>query len=57
MTSAGGTMLITADHGNAETMRNDETGQPYTAHTLNVVPAIGESRRESRLSATVGLPT
>ena len=40
VTGAGGTMLITADHGNAEKMRNDETGQPHTAHTLNVVPAI-----------------
>jgi 2,3-bisphosphoglycerate-independent phosphoglycerate mutase len=36
----GGTMLITADHGNAEMMVNPETGEPYTAHTLNPVPLI-----------------
>ena len=37
---AGGTMLITADHGNAEMMRDPATGQPHTAHTLNPVPLI-----------------
>jgi 2,3-bisphosphoglycerate-independent phosphoglycerate mutase len=36
---AGGTMLITADHGNAELMR-DEQGNPWTAHTTNPVPFI-----------------
>ncbi len=38
--AAGGSLLITADHGNAETMRDAETGVPHTAHTLNVVPAV-----------------
>ena len=37
---AGGEMLITADHGNAELMLDDETGQPFTAHTTNVVPLL-----------------
>jgi 2,3-bisphosphoglycerate-independent phosphoglycerate mutase len=37
---AGGTLLITADHGNAEMMRDPETGEPHTAHTLNPVPLI-----------------
>jgi 2,3-bisphosphoglycerate-independent phosphoglycerate mutase len=37
---AGGVLLITADHGNAETMRDAVTGEPHTAHTLNVVPAV-----------------
>ncbi|MCE1225844.1 MAG: 2,3-bisphosphoglycerate-independent phosphoglycerate mutase [Geobacteraceae bacterium] len=32
----GGTVLITADHGNAEQMA-DENGEPYTAHTCNLV--------------------
>ena len=32
----GGTVLITADHGNAEQM-TDENGEPYTAHTCNPV--------------------
>ena len=36
----GGTMLITADHGNAETLRDDRTGEPHTSHTLNAVPAV-----------------
>ncbi|MGB8698393.1 MAG: 2,3-bisphosphoglycerate-independent phosphoglycerate mutase [Thermosynechococcaceae cyanobacterium] len=35
----GGTALITADHGNAEYMR-DEVGNPWTAHTTNPVPFI-----------------
>lgn len=36
----GGAMLVTADHGNAEQMFDEETNQPHTAHTLNIVPAI-----------------
>jgi 2,3-bisphosphoglycerate-independent phosphoglycerate mutase len=38
--AAGGTLVITADHGNAEMMRDPETGAPHTAHTLNPVPLI-----------------
>ncbi len=37
---AGGEMLITADHGNAELMFDFETGQPHTAHTTNPVPFL-----------------
>ncbi|HVM80755.1 MAG TPA: 2,3-bisphosphoglycerate-independent phosphoglycerate mutase, partial [Stellaceae bacterium] len=37
---AGGTLLITADHGNAETMRDPETGERHTSHTLNPVPVL-----------------
>ena len=33
-------MLLTADHGNAEMMLNEETGKPHTAHTTNEVPFI-----------------
>ncbi len=36
----GGEILITADHGNAEMMRNEETDQPHTAHTTNPVPLL-----------------
>ncbi|MEA2490647.1 MAG: 2,3-bisphosphoglycerate-independent phosphoglycerate mutase, partial [Acidobacteriota bacterium] len=35
-----GVALITADHGNAELMFDDATGQPHTAHTTNPVPLI-----------------
>ncbi len=37
---AGGVMLVTADHGNCEVMRDPETGGPHTAHTLEAVPLI-----------------
>ncbi len=37
---AGGEMLITADHGNAEEMFDPATGQMHTAHTTNPVPLI-----------------
>ena len=36
----GGVMIVTADHGNAEKMVDEITGQPYTAHTVGKVPAI-----------------
>ncbi|HEV7412415.1 MAG TPA: 2,3-bisphosphoglycerate-independent phosphoglycerate mutase [Casimicrobiaceae bacterium] len=36
----GGEILVTADHGNAEKMHDDATGQPHTAHTLNLVPCL-----------------
>ncbi len=37
---SNGEMLITADHGNAELMLNNETGQIHTAHTTNLVPLL-----------------
>lgn len=36
----GGVMIVTADHGNAEKMVDEKTGQPYTAHTVGKVAAI-----------------
>lgn len=36
----GGALLVTADHGNCEMMRDPETGGPHTAHTLNRVPVL-----------------
>ncbi|KPQ39300.1 MAG: 2,3-bisphosphoglycerate-independent phosphoglycerate mutase [Phormidium sp.] len=39
ISKVGGTALITADHGNAEYMK-DEKGNPWTAHTTNPVPFI-----------------
>jgi 2,3-bisphosphoglycerate-independent phosphoglycerate mutase len=43
----GGSILITADHGNAELMKGS-AGEPWTAHTINKVPLIfieGEKRK------------
>ncbi len=37
---AGGALVITADHGNAEMMRDGDAAQPHTAHTSNPVPFI-----------------
>ena len=36
----GGQMFICADHGNAEQLKDYETGEPFTAHTTNPVPFI-----------------
>ncbi|QBF29844.1 2,3-bisphosphoglycerate-independent phosphoglycerate mutase [Thalassococcus sp. S3] len=52
----GGTMIVTADHGNCETMIDPETGGAHTAHTLNPVPVIlvngpqGARLRDGRLA-------
>jgi 2,3-bisphosphoglycerate-independent phosphoglycerate mutase len=35
-----GAMLVIADHGNCETMRDPETGGPHTSHTTNPVPML-----------------
>lgn len=54
--AAGGAMIITADHGNCETMIDPETGGPHTAHTLNPVPVglvggpEGATLRDGRLA-------
>jgi 2,3-bisphosphoglycerate-independent phosphoglycerate mutase len=37
---AGGVMFVTADHGNAEQMYDEESHQKHTQHTLNRVPAL-----------------
>jgi 2,3-bisphosphoglycerate-independent phosphoglycerate mutase len=38
--NAGGILIITADHGNAEEMWNAQLNEPHTAHTSNPVPVI-----------------
>jgi 2,3-bisphosphoglycerate-independent phosphoglycerate mutase len=45
MQAIGGEVLITADHGNAETMLDTTTNQPHTAHTLNLVPFLFIGRK------------
>jgi 2,3-bisphosphoglycerate-independent phosphoglycerate mutase len=51
----GGALLVTADHGNCELMRDQVTGEPYTAHTTNPVPVMlagshAKSLHEGRLA-------
>ncbi len=54
--AAGGAMIITADHGNCETMIDPVTGGPHTAHTTNLVPVAlvggpaGARLRKGRLA-------
>ena len=68
--TAGGSLVITADHGNAELMRDPASGQAHTAHTMNRVPIFlagettgAESLADGRLAdiaptllALMGLP-
>ncbi len=65
---SGGSLLITADHGNCEMMRDPKTGGPHTSHTTNPVPVAvmgsdAASMVEGRLAdiaptllAMMGLP-
>lgn len=48
-----GTLIVTADHGNADSMLDFETGQPNTFHTKNPVPflLIGEKFKQQKLEA------
>ena len=54
--AAGGAMIVTADHGNCETMIDPVTGGPHTAHTVNPVPVAmvggpeGAQLRNGRLA-------
>jgi len=49
--AAGGALLITADHGNLEMMRDPATGQPHTAHTVGPVPLVYVGERRATLRA------
>jgi 2,3-bisphosphoglycerate-independent phosphoglycerate mutase len=46
---SGGSMLVTADHGNLEMMRDPSTGQPHTAHTVGPVPLVYLGPRKATL--------
>ncbi|MDH5409657.1 MAG: 2,3-bisphosphoglycerate-independent phosphoglycerate mutase [Gammaproteobacteria bacterium] len=50
-----GEMLLTADHGNAEMLFNNETHQAHTAHTTNPVPIIYFGKRGLKLANTGAL--
>ena len=45
----GGALLVTADHGNLEMMRDPETGQPHTSHTVGPVPLVYAGERAATL--------
>ena len=47
----GGALLVTADHGNLEMMRDASTGQPHTAHTIGPVPFVYLGPRTAGLRA------
>ena len=49
MLRIGGDVLITADHGNAEMMKDPLTMQPHTAHSLNLVPFLYVGQRASSI--------
>lgn len=56
LTKAGGAMIVTADHGNCETMVDPITGEPHTSHTTNLVPVVifgapqGSTMKSGRLA-------
>ena len=55
--SVGGSMLVTADHGNIELMKDPKTGGPHTAHTTNLVPFIlinGQARSNDAIKLENG---
>ncbi len=47
--AAHGALIITADHGNLEMMRDPATGQPHTAHTVGPVPLVYVGERQVTL--------
>ena len=53
LNSVGGSAIITADHGNAEFMLDDETKKVITSHSTNPVPLIliGEEYKNSKLKS------
>ena len=50
----GGTMFLTADHGNCEKMLDSNTGAPHTAHTTNFVPMVLVNAPPSVTALTTG---
>jgi 2,3-bisphosphoglycerate-independent phosphoglycerate mutase len=48
--NVGGALLVTADHGNCELMRDPDTGGPHTSHTTNPVPLLLMGRGDVSLA-------
>jgi 2,3-bisphosphoglycerate-independent phosphoglycerate mutase len=46
----GGALIVTADHGNCELMRDPATGGPHTSHTTNPVPVLLSGGGGARLA-------
>ncbi|MBC6439058.1 MAG: 2,3-bisphosphoglycerate-independent phosphoglycerate mutase [Rhodospirillales bacterium] len=55
VTDAGGHMVVTADHGNIEMMRDPITGEAHTAHTTNPVPLVIVNPPQGRILRRGGL--
>ncbi|MFU8831318.1 MAG: 2,3-bisphosphoglycerate-independent phosphoglycerate mutase [Wenzhouxiangella sp.] len=53
--SAGGKLLVTADHGNVEQMADPTSGQVHTAHTVNPVPLVYYGEPGATMAAEGGL--
>ncbi len=51
---SGFVVLITADHGNAEDMFNEKTGQPMTSHTTNPVPLMVLGAEGKKVTKEIG---
>lgn len=50
----GGQMIVTADHGNAEEMRNKKTGEVWTEHSVNPVPFVVIRRQHAGMRLKKG---
>ncbi len=50
----GGALLLTADHGNCELMKDPATGQPHTAHTTNPVPFLYANEKDETAKLRAG---
>jgi 2,3-bisphosphoglycerate-independent phosphoglycerate mutase len=54
LNKVGGQLLITADHGNAECLFDDETHQPHTAHTNEPVPFVYVGHKHYKTTTSLG---
>ncbi len=50
----GGVLLVTADHGNAESMEDTINHQPHTSHTTNLVPLFIVTKESYEINRTEG---
>ena len=55
LAECGGEALVTADHGNCEQMRDDQSGQHHTQHTTELVPLVYIGHRQPILQESGGV--